>query len=260
MSNTFRVIDLSRLYDKLNKERAYLILGSGPDSEKEDKKIRMSPRRYLTVFYNRDKNIRIMLRNKDKYNVLEVPYKDGVYDLFSLLKENNIETAPLEQRIWKWVKYDVKYVEDWATIYNDATVIKKSGICNYILLLDRKVQFEDTDIYLRKVTCDVLRYDVQKSLFNKCIRGENVTAQDFDMLFDVLKGSVCVDFGSLRFDIKNKFVMISKVWGGSGKDEEKVVFKLKRKNMIELPMLLHYAILAEEENQLVSKLNKYLVH
>lgn len=117
-------------------------------------------------------------------------------------------------------------------------------------------RFEDTDIYLKKIKGFIKEDVTEYAVFEKCLDGKSLVANDFAQIFEIPNIDVEFDFGKLIFKVKGGMVSVSKI---IGRLEEKVTFQFEQTRIPDLAIFLDFVLRAESERQLVDRMNKYFV-
>lgn len=256
----FIIVDLRYLCD-IKKDVVYLVLHdkfSFKEPRLEKKKIRVNPRRYIELEYDKNEVVRAIIKNSNtgKYCVMIIPcLLNGVLDLYQLLQEKEIDVKPLDPAIWRHMRYEFRYCTEDLTMHDNALIVLENGSINKLIPTNNG-RIEDMDIYLKKIDGFNFGYGNEYAVLEKCIRGETLVVNDFTEILEIPNVNVEFDFGNLCFEVKNKMVLVSKNIGGS---DEKIVFRIKQEQTPGLSIFLDIILRAEAENKLVECISKYFI-
>lgn len=263
MENKYKVVDLCNLC-KMDSDIGYLVIKEAKNFtvvHSKPKMIRIAPKRFLEFVYGDTEMVQIILKSPKtgKYNVIEVPCRNEVYDLCRVLREEGIKTKLLNFDIWKNMKKAYSRYMEYVTILDNVLVVEAEDDLKKVVLTNNG-KFEDTNIYLRKVSCLHVPSNAEKVLFDKCIAGGPITVNDFDMLLEISKGAIHFDFGKLHIDVDKEKVVLTKYLSGQEEPQEKVMFQLKMERIPDMPIFMSFVLMAEAEGKLISRLNEYFVY
>ena len=217
---TYNVIDVMYFFDDVPGEEVYLVINTSENQEENiARKIKISSRRFIDVFYSKKEKVQVLVKNDEtnNYDIMDIPYENGVYQLYSFLLDIYWDVQPV--MLSEWTDIKECYLEKMSkfTISDYAILLEHSD--NYIydikLLMLTETKLQDTEVVLKKVSCHGLLSEIDIPLFDKCIKGNSISVEDFlGFTEDIDRGIwITLDFDSISFHLTHDRVSIQKSIG-----------------------------------------------
>lgn len=261
MENTYRVIDLCMLYRDLEPDIAYLGFRAGMSEEFIGRKIRIAPKRYLNVKYDKNNKIHLILKkeNLGEYNIFEVPEKNESIDFYGYIMEKGIKVSNLEYDYWVDIKKNLRYEMDYMYISDSAVLLEGYDGSFIMTIIPKSANFSDVDYSLKKLRCSYSEAVDDIELFNKCIQGEQISTADLHMLFKTPYEELYMDLGTLKFFVNHGMITVCKKFNKLVDKGEEMVFRFNEYRVGDIPIFIDYVLSAESEKELVERINKYFI-
>ena len=232
MIEKYKVLDMSLFYSSIPEEQMYFVLSSESyNSEKVTQKIKIAKRRFISLEYEENEIVQVLIKDNESgtYESIQVPVKEGNYRVDLIVSDIFSNAKVVTEEEWDSTIDYLDFFANELTLSDNVVMIDKK-----ILLTSRKmrvldfIEIEDSDLYLEKIHCAKSDIKDIEGLFDKCISGNSLCADDFNPLIDnLISGeSAIIEFNGLIFSVNDSEIVARMFVGVTDDVNEEFQFRI----------------------------------